>query len=67
MERRVRLKLLGEGWHAYGGATIPEDRIIEVSESEAAEFLRHRGSARRVEILGWVDDEERSEPAEISD
>jgi hypothetical protein len=56
MSRRVRLKLIGDGWHAYGG-TIPEDRIIEISESEAAKFLHRRGSHRDVEILGWVDDD----------
>lgn len=56
MGRWVRLKLLGDGWHTYGGATIPDDRIVEISEKDAANFLRHRGSARSVEFLGWVDD-----------
>jgi hypothetical protein len=71
MARRVRLKLLGEGWHAFGDVEIPEipkDRVIEVSEAEAAAFLRHRGSARGVEFLGWVDEQaenaERAETAE---
>ena len=54
MTRRARLRLLGEGWISYGGATIPDDRIIEVSEEEAAHFLRHRGSTRRVEFLEWI-------------
>jgi hypothetical protein len=52
--RRARLRLLGEGWISYGGATLPDDRIIEVSEEEAAAFLRHRGSARRVEFVEWI-------------
>jgi hypothetical protein len=52
--RRARLRLLGEGWISYGGATLPDDRIIEVSAEEAAAFLRHRGSARRVEFLEWI-------------
>jgi hypothetical protein len=50
------LKLLGEGWISYGGARIPDNREIVVTEAEASEFLRHRGSARRVEILGWIED-----------
>jgi hypothetical protein len=54
MARRARLRLLGEGWLSYGGATMPDDRIIEVSEKEAASFLRHRGSMRRVEFIEWV-------------
>jgi hypothetical protein len=44
--------LLGDGWHTYGGATIPDDRIVEVSEEEAAAFLKDRRSARGVEVLG---------------
>jgi hypothetical protein len=56
MARRARFRLLGDHWIAYGGGTIPEDRIIEVSEEEAADFLRHRGSARSVEFLEWVPD-----------
>jgi hypothetical protein len=52
--RRARFKLLGDNWIVYGGGTMPEDRIIELSEEEAAAFLRHRGSHRRVEFLGWI-------------
>ena len=36
--------------------TLPDDRVIELSEEEAAAFLRDRSSARTVEVLGWVDD-----------
>jgi hypothetical protein len=54
--RRARLNLFGEGWIAYGCATIPDDRVIEVSEAEVASFLRHRGSSRRVEFVEWVPD-----------
>lgn len=54
--RRVRLKLFGDGWIAYGGARIPDNREVVVTESEAAAFLRHRGSSRRVEIVGWIED-----------
>jgi hypothetical protein len=50
------LKLLGDNWHAFGGLTIPDDRVVEVTEQEAAAFLRDRSSARSVEVLGWVDD-----------
>jgi hypothetical protein len=54
--RRARLRLLGEGWTSYGGYTIPDDRIVEVSEEEAATYLRYRGRARSVEFLEWVED-----------
>jgi hypothetical protein len=64
MARRVRLRLLGDGWFAYGGAEIPEDRVVEVPEAEAAELLRDRSSARRVEVLGWVDNDGEKDPPE---
>jgi hypothetical protein len=41
--------------------TIPDDRIVELSEEAAAAFLRDRRSARTVEVLGWVDDSELDE------
>lgn len=65
MTRRIRLKLLGQGWSAFGGGTIPEDRIVEIPEADAAAFLRDRSAARKVEILGWV--EENSEDAHAQD
>ena len=49
------MKLLGDGWRGYGGYEIPDDRVIVITEAEAAAFLRDRGTARTVEILGWVD------------
>jgi hypothetical protein len=49
--------LLGDGWHTYGGATIPDDRIVDVTEEEAAAFLKDRSTARTVEVLGWVDEQ----------
>jgi hypothetical protein len=55
--RRLRVRLLGNGWQTFGGAAIPDDRIIELSEEEAAAFLKDRRSARRVEVLGWVERE----------
>ncbi len=68
MARRVRLRLLGDGWHAFGAETVPEDRVVEVSEVEVAAFLRGRSGARHVEILGWVKDkDEDAAPHEISD
>ena len=61
MARRLRVRLLdraGSTWHAYGGsAELPEGRVIELSEVDAAQFLRNRGASRSVEILGWVNDE----------
>jgi hypothetical protein len=29
--------------------------VIELSEADAAHFLRDRGAARAVEVLGWVE------------
>jgi hypothetical protein len=59
MTRGVRMRLLGDGWHGY----VPENRIVVIPEGDAAAFLRHRGSARHVEVLGWVDEpEEEEEP-----
>ena len=63
MRRRLRVRLLGDGWHTYGGATIPDDRVVEVSEEEAAAFLKNRSVARTVEVIGWVDEQsEEGEP-----
>jgi hypothetical protein len=56
LARRARFKLLGDGWAAYGGHAIPGDRIIEISEEEAASFLHRRGSGRALEFLGWVEE-----------
>jgi hypothetical protein len=60
MARRARLRLLGDAHSGYGGYTLPEDGIVEVTEEEAANILRGRGrgrgSARTVEFLEWVED-----------
>jgi len=48
--------LLGDSHSGYGGYTIPDDGIIEVTEEEATIILRRRGSARSVEFLEWVED-----------
>lgn len=41
----------------WGGYEIPDDGVIELSEVDVAGFLRERGAARSVEILGWVEDD----------
>jgi hypothetical protein len=51
------VRLLGDSWRTFGGATIPDDGVVELSEEEAAAFLRDRRSARTVEVVGWVGDE----------
>jgi hypothetical protein len=51
------MRLLGDGWSSFGGAAIPNDRVIEVSEEDAAVYLKDRSAARRVEVLGWVEDQ----------
>jgi len=61
--RKVRLKLLGDGWHAYGGGEIPENREIVVTEAEAAAVLKHRGSRRSVEVLEVFDNDGAEPPA----
>lgn len=59
MARRLRVRLLdrpGASWHAYGdSAELPDDRVIDLSGADAARFLRERGAAGSVEILGWVE------------
>jgi hypothetical protein len=55
MTRRLRLRL-GENVRTLGDASIPEDRIVELSEEDAAAFLRDRSARSSVEVLGWVDD-----------
>jgi hypothetical protein len=57
VRRKVRLRLLGDGWHAYGGAEIPENREIVVTEAEAAAFLKHRRSRHAVEVIEVFDDD----------
>ncbi len=56
MTRKVRLRLLGDGWKAYGGAQIPPDREIVVSEAEAAAFLKDRQSRRSAEVIEVFDE-----------
>jgi hypothetical protein len=46
---------------SYGGARIPDNREVVVTDAEAAEFLRHRESARHVEILGWIEDSDQGD------
>ena len=65
MTRRLRLRLLdrpGTGWHVFGDTDVPDDGVIELSEEDAARFLRDRGSERAVEVLGWVEADEPQEP-----
>jgi hypothetical protein len=57
MARKFRLRLLGDGWHAFGSAEIPENREIVVTEAEAAAFLKHRGSRHSVEVIEIFDDD----------
>src|SRR5918994_5932522 len=54
MTRRLRVRL-GESVRAFGGGAIPKDRIVELSEEDAAAFLRDRRTRNSVEVLGWVD------------
>jgi hypothetical protein len=39
-----------------GDYTIPDDRIIELDEAEAAALLRNRNHRDVVEVLGWVEE-----------
>jgi hypothetical protein len=61
MARRAKLRLLGNGWFAYNGSALPDGGIIEVTEEDAANFLRQRGGTRSVEFLCWVDDPDDAE------
>ena len=55
MTRRLRLRL-GENVHSFGDAIIPDDRVVELTEEDAAAFLRDRSTRSSVEVLGWVDE-----------
>jgi hypothetical protein len=57
MPRKVRLRLLGDGWHASGDAEIPENREIVVTEAEAAAFLKDRRTRHLVEVIEVFDDD----------
>jgi len=52
---------LGENVHSFGDAPIPDDRIVELSEEDAAAVLHDRHSRNSVEVLGWVDDDPEQE------
>jgi hypothetical protein len=54
---------LGENVRSFGVARIPEDRIVELSEEDAARFLRDRRSRDSVKVLGWVNDDPDEESA----
>jgi len=58
VKRKVRLRLLGDQWHAFGGAKIPDNREIVVTEAEAAAFLKDRRMRRSVEVIEIFDDSE---------
>jgi len=50
VKRWVRLKVVGDGWHRYGGHAIPDDRVIVIPEAEAAQFL---GIAAAEVLRSW--------------
>jgi hypothetical protein len=52
--RRLRVRF-GDNVHTFGGATIPDDRIVELTEHEVAAVLRERASRNSIEVLGWVE------------
>jgi hypothetical protein len=60
MSRRLRVRF-GENVHTFGGATLPDDRIVELTEHEAAAFLRDRVSRSSAEVLGWVESDAEEE------
>lgn len=69
MARRVRIRVLGDGWSYYGdgwesygdgSGRIPAGTEMILSEAEAAAFLkdrRNRHSAEVIEILDESDDQ----------
>jgi hypothetical protein len=60
MTRRLRVRL-GANVHTFAGATIPDDRIVQLTEHEAAAALRDRVTRNSVEVLGWVESETEEE------
>ena len=59
--RRLRVKL-GQNVHSFGGAAIPDDRIVELSEEEAAAALKDRATRNSIEIIGWVESQPEKDP-----
>jgi hypothetical protein len=60
--RKVRIRL-GEGAHAFGGATIPDDRIIVITEVEAAKLLRNRDLRHHIEVVDVFEDDDSQDAA----
>jgi hypothetical protein len=58
--RRLRVKL-GENVHSFGGSAIPDDRIVELSEDEAA-ALKDRATRNSIEIVGRVESQPEKDP-----
>jgi hypothetical protein len=54
--RRVRVKL-GPNVFAYGGWSIPDDRIVILPEAEAAAALRDRHGRGQIEFIEYVEDD----------
>ncbi len=61
--RRVRVKL-GPNVHAYGGWSIPDDRIVILPEAEAAAALRDRHIRGQIEFIEYVEDDTHTEAPE---
>jgi hypothetical protein len=61
--RRVRVKL-GPNVHAYGGGSIPDDRIVILPEAEAAAALRDRHMRGQIEFIEYVEDHTHTEAPE---
>jgi hypothetical protein len=65
MTRKVRIRVLGDGWELYGDdwqsygdgtGRIPPGTEIVFTEAEAAAFLKDRGSRNSAEVVETFDD-----------
>jgi hypothetical protein len=48
---------LGPSVFGYGGLQIPEDRIVVMTEAEAAAALRDRGGRDSITFIEYVEEE----------
>jgi hypothetical protein len=65
MSRKVRIRVLGDGWELYGDGwesygdgtgRIPAGTEMVFDEAEAAAFLKNRGTRNSAEVIEILDD-----------
>ena len=64
MPRKVRVRVLGDGWFQYGDydgdGRIPAGTELVLTEAEVAEILKNRGNRKSVEVVEVFDSDDES-------